>query len=408
MSGKPKLPQVAKIKRYLKDFDFFDRYVHGQDEGDLYVETHATRFYETLSLLKDLPGITNVLELGAVPYYLTILMIRYLGLGVEPVSFFEFEQAEATQHEVGNRSTGEVFSFAYEALNVERDLLPYENASFDAVLCCEILEHLLINPSHMLSEVHRVVRPGGYLLLTTPNVLRWENLLSLHAGRNIYDRYHGNGIYGRHNREYSPTEVRELLHANGFAIEYLRTRNVYGRHSLNRIPLLSNRGDTIFALAKSAAVTRSAYPESLYVLMDEYKNVIRPSIKMGENDIGQIGRGWHEFEPDGPGFRWTGKKAEFFLKNSHAQKIGMQLRCHHPDVAINSLAFVIRVNGQELTTVEIDNHAWHDVVFDLGNHSDEPVLRFELEVSRVWVPQSVPGSVDRRELGLGVSRIWLD
>ena len=54
-----------------------------------------------------------------------------------------------------------------------------------------------------------MLRPGGQILITTPNVLRWDNLWALFRGANIYDRYHGNGIYGRHNREYTPEEISE-------------------------------------------------------------------------------------------------------------------------------------------------------------------------------------------------------
>jgi 2-polyprenyl-6-hydroxyphenyl methylase/3-demethylubiquinone-9 3-methyltransferase len=45
--------------------------------------------------------------------------------------------------------------------------LPFPDASFDAVWCSEVLEHLF-SPLYALQEMHRVLRPGGVALLTTP------------------------------------------------------------------------------------------------------------------------------------------------------------------------------------------------------------------------------------------------
>jgi len=47
--------------------------------------------------------------------------------------------------------------------------LPFATASFDAVLAFELIEHVS-SPSAFVREVYRVLRPGGMLVLTTPNV----------------------------------------------------------------------------------------------------------------------------------------------------------------------------------------------------------------------------------------------
>lgn len=49
--------------------------------------------------------------------------------------------------------------------------LPYEDASFDVVLLIEVLEHLE-NHRTALCELARVLKPGGVLILTTPNIMR--------------------------------------------------------------------------------------------------------------------------------------------------------------------------------------------------------------------------------------------
>jgi SAM-dependent methyltransferase len=409
MSNPQSLPKPRAIARYLKGFDFFERYVQGQWEGNLYVETHSRRFYETLRLLPDLTPDARVLEVGAIPYYLTILLKKFAGLNVDPLSFFEFETAQQTTHHLENVENQDRYDFDYAPLNVERDVFPAVDKTYDLVLCCELLEHLLINPSHMLYEIHRVLKPGGYLLLTTPNILRWGNVFSLLRGRNINDCYHGNGIYGRHNREYSMSEVAQLLTANSFAIEYIGTRSVYGPELLNQLPLLGNRRDNIFALARSVDGPRAAFPSNLYSLMDEFRNVVRPSFRMGFNEVGQIGRGWYDFEKGDPGFRWMAKESEFFLKSAEgSQKIKVRARSDHPKVQAGLITIALEVNGRELGPESLKDHSWHDLDFDLNGIDMETILNCRIKVSQTWVPKIETNTDDSRELGIAVSGIWLE
>lgn len=52
--------------------------------------------------------------------------------------------------------------------------LPFLDASFDAVICCEGIEHVF-SPFHLFSELQRILRPSGILIVTTPNI---QNLYS--------------------------------------------------------------------------------------------------------------------------------------------------------------------------------------------------------------------------------------
>ncbi|MFN3197628.1 MAG: class I SAM-dependent methyltransferase [Bradymonadia bacterium] len=50
--------------------------------------------------------------------------------------------------------------------------LPFEDDSFDLIWSSEVIEHLA-DPAFSLSELRRVTRPGGSLILTTPNSYMW-------------------------------------------------------------------------------------------------------------------------------------------------------------------------------------------------------------------------------------------
>jgi 2-polyprenyl-3-methyl-5-hydroxy-6-metoxy-1,4-benzoquinol methylase len=66
--------------------------------------------------------------------------------------------------------------------DVETLELPFEPGSFDVVLCGDLVEHLR-NPGATLERLQPLLRRGGRLVLTTPNVANWAMRLSLLAGR---------------------------------------------------------------------------------------------------------------------------------------------------------------------------------------------------------------------------------
>ena len=88
--------------------------------------------------------------------------------------------------------------------NVEEPL-PFENASFDAVVAGELLEHLQF-PDALVMEIRRVLRPGGTLVGSVPNAFRVQSRLRFLRGRPPEDD-------PTHLRMFSPDAVRVLLDA---------------------------------------------------------------------------------------------------------------------------------------------------------------------------------------------------
>lgn len=76
--------------------------------------------------------------------------------------------------------------------------LPFPDRRFDAVLCSQVLEHVF-TPEEFLAEIHRVLRPGGVLLLATP--FAWDE----HEQPQDFGRYSSFGL-------------RALLERNGFMV----------------------------------------------------------------------------------------------------------------------------------------------------------------------------------------------
>jgi SAM-dependent methyltransferase len=218
-------PLPKEEMEYLRQFSSI---FHSLQEAEKYLYDSWERMRVVFGWLQRLhgEGIRRVLELGANPYLLTLLMKKHFDLELHLANFFgNPDQNGKGTHLVEGSSEKHEFEFSH--FNLEVDRFPYIDKFFDCVLFCEILEHLLLNPDFAISEIHRVMREGGYLVLTTPNATRLGNLVRLLKGKNIYDGYSDYGIYGRHNREHTLSEVIVLLERHSFAIVESQVRNIY-------------------------------------------------------------------------------------------------------------------------------------------------------------------------------------
>ena len=192
-----------------------------------YLNEAFWRIMYTVYLVPDEEG--TLLELGANPYFATLLLKWFRRYRLELANFFgDIPEKQGTQ-KIRHAENGEEEVFSFYHFNSEKEDFPYDDGAFDVVLFCEILEHLTDDPVAAIAEINRVLKPGGRLVLTTPNVARLGNIMKIILGENIYDPYSGYGPYGRHNREYTIGEVRHLLALNGFAIEQVWTASVTPR-----------------------------------------------------------------------------------------------------------------------------------------------------------------------------------
>ncbi len=221
-----------------------------------YCTADFRRFVYTYGLVRgamSTPG--KCLELGANPYFATVLLkqftphewylANYFGRSVpngEHSQEVEFAASPLAARVNGDRVKKQQLAMTYQHFNIEEDAFPYADGTFDVVLLCEIIEHLLMDPARVLREIRRVMKPGAHLILTTPNVSRLENAAKMLAGANIYDPYSRYGPYGRHNREYNKHELWLLLKYLGFEIQAMFTADVHQNDAAQYIDIESLRG----------------------------------------------------------------------------------------------------------------------------------------------------------------------
>ena len=132
-----------------------------------------------------------------------------VGIGVEMV-----ERAAALARE----RLDEVFVGDANVL-VETAFAPQ---SFDLVLCLDVLEHL-VDPWQFVGKVQRLVKPGGLIVTSLPNVRHLRVLLPLLlAGRWRYERA---GILDRtHLRFFTRESALELMSGSGLQVVQWRRR----------------------------------------------------------------------------------------------------------------------------------------------------------------------------------------
>jgi len=95
---------------------------------------------------------------------------------------------------------------------VENDLLPFAENSFDLVFSMDVIEHVA-DDLNFISEKIRVAKPGGKIIIGTPNYYRIGNLPLIFSGRLKYPRILGRDSYGDvlYLREYKKADLIKLL-----------------------------------------------------------------------------------------------------------------------------------------------------------------------------------------------------
>jgi len=192
-----------------------------KDKAEIYLKTHLSRYRHDLkSITERLDEGGKVLDLGAapflVPYALTL----------------EGYQVVAVDYRPSNWLLG-ALPFEIVEANCDGELLPFDENAFDCVVFTEVFEHLHINLNLTMKEIHRVLKTGGFLYLTTPNLLGVRGTIRLLKRgcmrSNIYSVWKGaeTGDYLGHIREYTPREIAEYLPACGYSEVIVDTVNIY-------------------------------------------------------------------------------------------------------------------------------------------------------------------------------------
>lgn len=136
---------------------------------------------------KNLKGVLLDFGCGNKPYKSLFQVDKYIGLDIE---------------KSGHDHCDEEIDIFYDGIKI-----PFENDFFDSIFSSEVLEHLF-NPEEIIKELSRVLKKGGFLLITCPFV--WDE----HEVPFDSTRYTSYGL-------------KNLIEKNGFNILYFEKTTNY-------------------------------------------------------------------------------------------------------------------------------------------------------------------------------------
>jgi glycosyltransferase involved in cell wall biosynthesis/SAM-dependent methyltransferase len=264
-------PSEPALESYLRGWAI-------SEEASNYLDTHQTRLVKTLAITPPGGPEDRILEMGA---YLQITPALRTKLGYGEVRGCYYGPEGRVDHRTVTSSDGETFTCDIDHFDAEKDRFPYDDEYFSTVLCGELIEHLFEDPMHLMAEVNRILKPGGHLLLTTPNVAALRGISAILQGYHpgFFHAYikpaDGSGeVDARHNREYTAREIHKLLENSGFEVTLLETGEFrdlphpefgWVMHLLRQYRLeTGHRGDGIYAVGCKIGKVRDRYPDWLY------------------------------------------------------------------------------------------------------------------------------------------------
>lgn len=238
-------------------YQAFIRYYFGLDAPDPDRRTTSLNRYSlNIELLRQMiPNHGSWVDLGAFGHdALRLRQVKPLN-SVQCFSYTGTAVAlnDAGLHYATHGVTGD--TIAMKALDLERDALPIETASCDVVSAFETIEHFKFGPQNFVTEANRVLKPGGILLISTPNITSARSAVSIFRAESPGECrvYHRSLEFGRvHPLEYDYSQIYTLFTGNGFDVEWLV--------SLSLSPMTEEENHII----RAAASFKEAFPAGIH------------------------------------------------------------------------------------------------------------------------------------------------
>lgn len=231
----------AELKPLPEMADFLAQLARHGETDEAYLRTHFPRMRRTLAFLREsfsAPQGAALLDLGAHWLHLSALLARE-GYQVTAADLPEVLETPAVN------SLARAYDIRLQTINDLAQpgaLRALADGSFDVVMLAEVLEHLAFNPVHLWQEIRRVTKPGGLIVLTTPNYYSFttrlralSRFLTLRGGGLPVWKILSHPTFSHHWKEYSVRELKEYVETLGESFEW--HRHIYaGRGGRNPAP----------------------------------------------------------------------------------------------------------------------------------------------------------------------------
>jgi len=162
-------------------------------------------------------------------------------------------------------------------VDVEKDRLPFEDNYFDVVFCLEVIEHLY-DPIHLLMETRKILKSGGFLVISTPNLASIHNRSALLFGNqpfttgmsHLYRAYEMNydgkpkGYIDGHRRVSTLKSIKKLLSFCNFNLVHVEGSTFDPLHNEGSKDMLPSSLQPFLCVLKFFDKCASYFPSIAY------------------------------------------------------------------------------------------------------------------------------------------------
>jgi len=202
-----------ELIRFIQDEEATSSHIElDKDKEIVYMRCSKQRFQKILRAITQSSQPLKILDIGTTPF--TCLIKRtYPHYEVTTIDRTNLLEKRCKSWGVG-----------LVACDLDKGTIPFEDDIFDVIIFTEVLEHIIAPPKQIVQELKRVLKKGGKLIMSTPNIARLNKRIGLLLGQSPLPppdkQLKNNWVHGHgHIREYTKKEIISLLNSCDMIID---------------------------------------------------------------------------------------------------------------------------------------------------------------------------------------------
>jgi SAM-dependent methyltransferase len=211
-----------KLEDYIEQMknDSTSSHIELDKEREIrYMQERSYDFKRIIKSIPVLPGTIRILDIGTTPFTLFIKkkFPEYDVWALDRTNLMEDRCKRA--------------GIQLKVCDLDNVSIPFEDEYFDIVIFTEVLEHVFAPPTSILTEIKRIMRPSGKLILSVPNIATLSKRIRLLFGitplpnpdkQMKKEWVHGHG----HIHEYTRKEILSLCKSANFGISNVQMTSI--------------------------------------------------------------------------------------------------------------------------------------------------------------------------------------